>query len=102
MIIYWANGILTDGPWGICLDCSVVEHMTRGAGVPGLILGPTISFHLYFFVYVHSSHQYYIGAMAFLEQAFLFDKSRHGELVFVMCILEGNDFVKGEECGSSG
>ena len=43
----------------ISLDSSVVEHLTSDAGDPGSIPGPAIYFHLYFFVFVHSSHPYY-------------------------------------------
>ena len=43
----------------IDLDSSVVDHLNSDAGVPGLIPGPAINFHLYFFVYIHSSHPYY-------------------------------------------
>ena len=43
----------------IGLDSSVVEHLNSDAGVPSLIPGPAIYFHLYFFVFVHSSHPYY-------------------------------------------
>ena len=41
------------------LDSSVVEHLTSDAGLPGSIPGPATYFHLYFFVFVHSSYPYY-------------------------------------------
>ena len=37
----------------------MVEHLTSDAGVLGSIPGPAIYIHLYFFVYVHSSHPYH-------------------------------------------
>ena len=43
----------------IDLDSSVVEHLTSDTVIPGSIPGPTVNFHLYFFVPVHSSHSYY-------------------------------------------
>ena len=43
----------------ISLDSSVEEHLTSDVWVTGLIPGPAIYFHLYFFVFVHSSHPYY-------------------------------------------
>ena len=43
-----------------------------------------------------------IGAMSFLVQAFVFDKSYRGELVFVVCVFRGKDSVRGEECSSLG
>ena len=47
----------------IGLDSLVVERLTSDAGVPGSIPGPAIYFHLYFIVFVHSSHPYYIVLM---------------------------------------
>ena len=43
-------------------------------------------------------------AVAFPVQAFVFNKSRQGGFVFVVCVFEGEDFVRGggEECDSSG
>ena len=43
----------------IGLDISVVEHMTSDARVLGSIPRPAIYYHLYLFVYVHSSHPFY-------------------------------------------
>lgn len=43
----------------ISKDSSVVEHLTSDTVIPGSIPGPTVNFHLYFFVPVHSSHSYY-------------------------------------------
>ena len=53
-VVVWARWTMDIG-----LDSSVVEHLTSNAGVLGLIPGPAIYFHLYFFVFVHSSHPYY-------------------------------------------
>ena len=39
----------------ISLDSSVVEHLTSDARVLGSILRPAIYYHLYLFVYVHST-----------------------------------------------
>ena len=35
----------------IGMDSSVVEHTTSDAGVPGSISGPSISFHLCFYIF---------------------------------------------------
>ena len=50
----------------IGLDSSVVELLTRVAGVPGSNPGPAICFQ---YVYAHSSFPTTDGAVAFLVQA---------------------------------
>ena len=48
----------------IGLDSLVVEHLTSdAAAVQGSNPVPAIYFYLYFFVFVHSSHPYYIVLM---------------------------------------
>ena len=51
----------------IGVNSLAVEHLTRDAGVPGLIPGPVTHFHLYFFVFVHSSHHYLLEIYAVLQ-----------------------------------
>ena len=60
---------------------------------------PYIFILLFFwYIYVHSSPPYYIGAGAFPVEAFVFNKSWQGELVvFVVCAFEREDLVRGEE-----
>ena len=42
----------------IGLDSSMEEHLTSDSGILGSIPGLAIYFHLYFFVYINSSHAY--------------------------------------------
>ena len=49
--------------------------------------------HLYFFVMFIPPIRTTFGAVAFFDQAFVFDKSWQGEFVFIMCVLEGEYFV---------
>ena len=53
---------------------------------------PYFGLKFFLYIYVHSSPPYYIGAVAFPVEAFVFNKSWQGELVvFVVCAFEGED-----------
>ena len=73
------------GRWKVksILDILVIEQLTSDAGVPGSITGSAICFHLYFFViYVFiPPTPTTFGAIAFFDQAFVFNKSWQGELL---------------------
>ena len=61
-VVVWARWTMDIG-----LDSSVVEHLTSNARVLGSIPGLAIYFHLYFFVFVHSSHPYYNWNILFTQ-----------------------------------
>ena len=79
----------------IGLDSSVVEHLTSDAGVLGSIpVQPYIFMCIFLYLFVPPIPPTFI-AVAFPVQAFVINESWHGELVFVVCVFEGKDFIGG-------